>query len=248
LKPEPTLGARELLDLWSRNESLHPIDAGLAILTAAMPDHDAAALARLSLGQRDALLLAVRRATLGDGLEARDACPTCAAEVELSLSCAELSGSVGTRAGEIPWTVVRDGYCATVRVLTSLDAAAAALAGDVGAARSVLLERAVVRAERDGSPVPAASLPATVVEAISEAIAEKDSGAEITVALECPACGHNWTRLLDVIDFVRTEFADRGRRVLGDIDALARTYGWSEAEILGLEASRRAAYVELVLG
>jgi hypothetical protein len=245
---EPTLRASDLLDVWSRDASLHAIDAGVAILAAALPDHDRGALARLPLGRRDALLLAVRCATLGEVLEARDACPACGTDVDVSLPCSTLDEVTRAGGDDDRWTVERDGYTVTLRLITSLDAAAAATTGDEDAARSVLLERAVVAAERDGKPVPAAALPASVVMAISEAIAERDPGAEIILALDCPACGHAWTRLLDVLSFVRTELTDRGRRVLGDVDALARAYGWSESEILRLDGSRRAAYVAMVLG
>jgi hypothetical protein len=36
------------------------------------------------------------------------------------------------------------------------------------------------------------------------------------------------------------------RRLLREVDALARVYGWSEAAILALPATRRQAYLEIV--
>jgi hypothetical protein len=35
-------------------------------------------------------------------------------------------------------------------------------------------------------------------------------------------------------------------RLLLDVDALARAYGWSEAQVLALPPLRRAAYLQMV--
>jgi hypothetical protein len=37
----------------------------------------------------------------------------------------------------------------------------------------------------------------------------------------------------------------RARRLLADVATLARTYGWTEPEVLALSEARRAAYLRL---
>jgi len=215
-------------------------------IASAWPDRDLDAIRRMPLGERDAALLAIRRATIGDRLEVRAACPTCDAEVEVALSCTRLiSGHepVPTR-----WTLAVEGYRIALRPLDSLDAAAAAAAPDPESARSMLLARAVVRAMRGRHAVAASDLPPSVGDAISRSLGERDSGADLVLEFACPACGAEWSDSLDVASFATAELAAGGRRLLGEIDLLARAYGWGEPEILALGATRRATYVSMVAG
>ena len=238
-------GAR-LLALWERAGGHHPIDAAVDAIVAAWPDRDVDEIRRMPLGERDAALLAIRRATIGDRLEARAACPVCATEVEVGLSCAQLI--TGHRPVPAQWTLDVEGYKVVLRPLDSLDAAAAAAAPDPESARTLLLARAVVRARRGRQAVAAADLPPSVVDAISRSLGERDSAADMVLEFACPACGAGWSDSLDVATFVTAELAAGGRRLLGEIDLLARAYGWAETEILALGATRRATYVAMVAG
>jgi hypothetical protein len=238
-------GAR-LLALWESAGGHHPIDAAVDAIVAAWPDRDLDAIRRMPLGERDAALLAIRRATIGDQLDARAACPTCGTEVEVALSCTQLMTGQGS--GPARWTIAVEGYRISLRPLDSLDAAAAAAAPDPESARDVLLARAVVRAMRGRRAVATTDLPPSVVDALSRSLGERDSGADLVLEFACPACAVEWSDSLDVASFVTAELAEGGRRLLGEIDLLARAYGWGELEILALGATRRATYVAMVAG
>jgi hypothetical protein len=84
------------------------------------------------------------------------------------------------------------------------------------------------------------------VETISQALLEADPQAEIRLDFTCPACAHEWELLFDIAEFFWTELSAQAQRLLREIDALARAYGWSEREILNLPAQRRQTYLELV--
>ena len=51
----------------------------------------------------------------------------------------------------------------------------------------------------------------------------------------------------DLAAFVWAEFGAQARRLLHEVDALGRAYGWTEGEVLALGERRRAAYVDLAL-
>ena len=51
---------------------------------------------------------------------------------------------------------------------------------------------------------------------------------------------------MDVVGFFWREIQSAARRVVLEVDALARAYGWSEAAILGMSSARRNLYLELV--
>lgn len=242
--PMRSLEPADLVAIWERGAGLHSIDRALLALAAALPELDEAALAGLPLGDRDALLLELRRSTLGDRLSAHEPCPECGEQVEFDVSCAALL----ERAAPPParWTIDHAGVRLTLRPLDSRDAAAAVTAGDgVDAARALLLERAVVAAERAGRPLSVGDLADDVAAAVSSSLAACDAGAELLLDLSCPACATAWESLLDVAAFVWTELAARAERLLQDVHVLARAYGWSEGEVLALGDSRRAAYLAL---
>lgn len=236
----------ELLALWEDGARLHPIDRALRILRAVDPSRDPGSTARLPLGERDTLLLAARRAVLGDVLEAHTACPACGERSEFELSCTALIGD-GT-APPPSWRVAADGAVVTLRPLDSLDAAVAAASADVNAAYEALLSRSIVAAERDGEPLVVGNLSPELRAAISASLADHDDHAELLVDLACPACSHCWRSVLDIAGFLWAELASRGHRLLLDVHALAAAYGWREADVLALGPTRRAAYVTLVGG
>jgi len=130
------------------------------------------------------------------------------------------------------------------RLPDSRDLAAAARAGSVQEARRTLGERCVLEAHgADGGPV--AELPDGALDALAARMDEVSPGTEVSLAVACPACGAEWRAPLDVPSLVWTETAARARRLLREVDVLARAYHWSEAEILALPTGRRRAYLEL---
>jgi hypothetical protein len=237
------LSAADLVRLWERGAGLHAVDRSLHVLACALPDRDAAELARLPLGRRDALLLSVREATLGSRIEARDMCPACGERVEVELACGALASGA---APPERWPLECHGYRLVLRPLDSVDAAAAAQCRGVAAAKSTLLARAVVAADRDGQPVAVEDLPGEVASAVAASIADRDSGAELMLEFACPRCAHVWQDVLDVSSFVWVELSACAQRLLLDVHTLARAYGWSESDILSLSDARRAAYLTLV--
>ena len=138
------------------------------------------------------------------------------------------------------------GLTVKLRLPTSVDLAEAISVGDVELAREALLCRCVIEARRENMTIAANELPQEVIEEINRRMVSSDPAAEVSLSLQCPLCAHSWQALFDIAAFFWTEISAHARRLLREIDALARTYGWGEAEILGLSAARRQAYLELI--
>jgi hypothetical protein len=51
---------------------------------------------------------------------------------------------------------------------------------------------------------------------------------------------------VDIASFLWTELNVHAKRVLGEVDAFARAYGWSESEVLRMSRARRQSYLELI--
>ena len=82
---------------------------------------------------------------------------------------------------------------------------------------------------------------------ISRALDEADPCMDLALDLVCPACEHAWRAPFDVGAFLWEEVDVRGRRLLDEVHAIARSYSWSERQILELSETRRHAYLERVL-
>ena len=239
-----TLSSAMTLDLWEQGCNLHALDRALLVLGYCCPDHNHETLLDLSLGQRDRLLFELYRGSFGDALEAFTQCPECHERLEFSLSCGAFLKDGAARQAPAK-TVEIDGILFSLRAPTSRDVAAAAASATVEAAKNSLLSRcATPAAEVD---VAMGALPERTQAAIAGQIALLDPQAEVLVELTCPACCGSWQGVFEVIEFLWAEIRARARRLLQEIDALARAYGWRETDILAMSEVRRGLYVQMAM-
>ena len=206
----------------------------VTLLVRADPGASAEALLRLPLGRRNAALLDLRERIFGAELEAFAECPHCGEALELTMNLDALR----VRAPEAEADLELDGV--RFRLLDSSDVRAAASCASVEEARALLLERCILNAH-------ATELPQSVIEEIARRLEEADPQAETLIDLTCPSCGRGWQLAFDIASFLYAETDAQARRILREVHALARGYGWSEEEILSMSARRRRDYLELLL-
>lgn len=221
---EHHLSSQTLLTVWETGAARRPLDRALAILWAAGVEQGA----DLPLAARDRALLQVRAGTFGSQIEARATCPDCAAALDIALDARVLAGAL--REPDIgPEDGLGDG---PARALTSADLAQVAglPAEQVAAALRARLAGMEVRD------------PAVLDAAIEAQAAE----AELKMNMVCAECGAAWSDVLDVPAFVWAEVEAAALRLLGEVGELARAFGWTQAEVLGLSGPRRAAYLAMV--
>jgi hypothetical protein len=198
----------------------------------------------MAVGRRDILLLQIRRHTFGDRIEAYVECPDCRGGLEVAFSCETLLEGVPESAVTRS-TVEYDGIAWDLRAPNSRDMAAVAVAQDIGVAKETLFARCVQRKEAcSDNP---GSLPPGLQEIAERELAVLDPQAEILIDLTCQVCGHRWQTVFDIVAFLWREIHTRARRLLQEVDVLARTYGWTETEVLGLSEVRRRLYVHMAL-
>ena len=228
------LSAEKILALWEAGRPQHALDRALTMLLAASPGTSRDDLADLSIGERDARLLQLRHLVLGARAEGFAECPRCAERIEFPLDTAAFAQP--RELSESGHEIEVNGATVRFRLPTSRDLAETVTAPDSSRALRILVERCAGMVD----------LPNETLRAISSAMLAVDPQAEIVLNFDCPACGHDWELLFDVGEFFWTEIAAQAQRLLREIDALARAYGWTEREILSLPAQRRQTYLELV--
>lgn len=239
------LSSDQLLRVWETGRNRPPLDRILAVLAASFPEA-VEELPTLRLGRLNELLCRQRELTFGRMLDGYVECPRCGERLEFSLDQSAWEGGEEPFPPGGPLDVRESGYELSLRPLEVRDLRDAAGADDLEVARRLLAERCVTSAMRDGAAVSAALLPEPVVAAVSEALTRADPRAELLLDLECPECGLSWDSPLDMGDFLWTEIGVQARRLLREVHALARAYGWSESAILGLSEARRAEYLAMV--
>ena len=239
------LTAAGLLHVWERGQAQRPFERVVTLLAAGLPDHSWEAVAGLAIGQRDAALFALREQSMGSRLQAFAECPACKGELAFTLRTEDLRNSASADGSAGRGDVSRDGISASFRLPSSLDFADLPATSDAPAIRDRLARRCVLDAQRDGRSIDVSELPPELIDEISDAMARHDPQAEILIHLSCPACDHHWSDLFDIGAFFWTEITVMAKRLLSDVDALARRYGWREADILAMTPWRRHTYLQL---
>jgi hypothetical protein len=219
----------QLLDAWDRAASLARPWRELALLESAS-GLSANELATLSIGERDRLLLALRIGTFGNRLECETRCPSCELRLELQFDAASLLVPVSqVEPSDLEMNL--DDSIVRFRLPTS-DDIASAIDGEDLASRLVVGEIGSTARLRDR---------------MSERIAELDPQANISLDLNCGACGHRWQSEFDPAAFLFREVETYAARLANEVHLLARAYAWSEESILAMSATRRRRYLDLVL-
>lgn len=240
----PELPAPAMLEIWERAVEWHPIDRALLILQFAS-GATLQCLAELSIGERDALLLQIRRDTFGDRIESCVQCPLCEERLEFSLSCAALLAE-GSSHESLPGKIQYEGIEWQLRSPNSRDLAAALALKTrrLQDAAHVLLSRCVSRVD-GATPDLAEPWSEMPVAALAEAMSRLDPLAEIRIQQTCEACGHGWSSFFDIVGILWDDLQERCCRLLQEFDLLARRYGWTESAILQLSERRRGIYVQM---
>jgi hypothetical protein len=230
------LTSEQILRAWEAGVAARPVDRPIALLAAAGADREE--LVQLPIGERDARLLELRARTFGPTLDVVVDCPACREQLECPIEIARL---VDAPRGPQAHVLALDDGEVDVRLLDSRDLAAASDIADVDVASAYLLDASIVAVRRTGGRALSESERAD----LAGRIGELDPRADLLLDAVCPACNHAWLAPFDPSTFVFTEISAAARRLLRQVATLARSFGWTESEVLALSPTRRRAYLEL---
>lgn len=235
---------RDLLTLWEQSEGADPLGRAAVLLAAALPDIAARDQRQLTVGQRDAALLEFHGHVFGACLQGFVACPGCEDALELELAESQVQAILAAKPAHGEQVLTVGEFELHFRALTCADLDTAVDGCDPHTARLRLINRCVLDARAQGTPVEPAALPEGVLSTLAARLAECDPQAEIRVSVECPECGHAWRPQIDIATFLSAEIDSAAVRLLEDVSALASRYGWSEDDVLGMSHRRRQFYLE----
>lgn len=230
-----------LLALWERALALD------ASAREAWLANDGGVLApAATLGEQRARLLRALVPWCGHRLALRSRCPRCGDAVAFDVDPAALAAGEAAAGEELE--LDESGWEVRFRPLAPADIDAALREsgdGDEPAFVQRLLARCVLAARRDGVEQPPLGLPAEVAQRLVERLEAADPLASVAFEVACPHCAHAWQAPFDAGSALWAHVQSAAGRLLAEIDALARRYGWSEQQILSLGPTRRRAYLQL---
>lgn len=241
------LSASELLAVWENGLTCQPIQKALVLLAAACPETSVDSLARLSIGQRDLLLLNLREGIFGKQLTGIAICQSCGEKLEMTFSTDEIRVTNKIEAVEDS-SICLDGYEVCFRLPNSWDLADLDAADDLLKSRGKLLERTILSVSFGDERKPSEDLPASVKDEVIKHMGQLDPQADIRMAVSCPSCGNQWEAIFDIVSFFWREINAWAYRILREVHTLASAYGWQESDILAMNPNRRQIYLEMVGG
>jgi hypothetical protein len=231
-----------LLALWERGLGQVGSARGDALLQA-LPE---GAMRARTLGERNVRLIELHMRMFGRDLDLLSHCPACGTVAQFSADCEALAAQIPVISAAPSHRLETQGHLIEFRLPDSSDLAAALGEEAPEDFAQRLLDRCVLACTDDGASVPVRKLPVPVLDALSQRMETLDPGASVSFALDCPQCDTHWNAPLDVGQMVWQKVQAAAERLLLDIDALARAYGWTESEVLRLNPLRRAAYLQMV--
>jgi hypothetical protein len=217
------------------------LDACVLRLDDEQPGRDIAG--RMLVGDRDYLILQLRRLTFGDRILAVVDCPACGSKMDIDFDAAAIGvekGAPDTPTYEIELPA-RAGLptCAVRFRLPSGSDQEAVLGLELEMAADKLLERCLL----SSVAVPLATEEKAYVIAAME---EQAPRVELELELSCPECNHTFVQPFDTTAFFFDEIRSTAGQLLREVHLLAFYYHWSESEILSLARDRRRTYLSLL--
>jgi hypothetical protein len=197
---------------------------------------------RLLVGDRDYLILQLRRLTLGDEVQAVFRCPACDCNMDVSFDAKDVPVLFRPEAAADHSISLDSATSGTRTVRFRLPCGAdqeAVLDLDPQEAAVALLGRCVL----DCGGIP---LSVDEGDAIAAAMDRCAPQLDLELDLACPECGKQFLAPFDTTAFFLGEMKINGGQLLREIHSLAFYYHWSEAEIMDLRRDRRRAYLDLL--
>jgi hypothetical protein len=208
------------------------------------------AVRTLTVGDREALLLQLRRMTLGERIRGMLDCPApgCGERMDIEIDAGQLLlppyadvKEVYEADIEVNGTVYSVGF----RLPTGADqeAVAAEAVDNAEVAALRMLRRCVEHVKRaDGQPVD--DFPLGMAARLSALMADLDPQAELILNLNCSKCGHAFSPLLDATVYLFRELAEFSKQLYQEVHLLAFYHHWRESDILAMTPVRRHRYLE----
>jgi hypothetical protein len=209
-------------------------------------------IAEMTIGDRVALLLHLRKISFGDVAQLETRCPACQEPIASDLAISELVKHMQVQPEVDYYNIEFDEYSVWARLPCGRDQGLIAQVDNHAADATTTTpdidyDREIVKmcVTRSTPDLPK-DLTDDLVQKISTRLEALDPLANISLNMVCPVCNHSFKMPFFVEQFLFQELIMRQLQLEQEIHWLAFYYNWNENEILSLPITRRKRYVELI--
>lgn len=235
----------DLLTLWEHGRDLSLLRKTLLLLELSFPEFDSNEVAELSIGERDIKLLELRESMFGPVLMNRIDCPECRQSMEWEMKTEDLIPADYKPVNGQVFELHSGNYKINFRLPNSRDVMEV-LSENIPDAGS-LAKRCILEIRQKGNK-KLKKVPDNVIGQLNDKMEELDPAADIRMSVSCPECSCNWQARFDIMSYLWFEIDNWAIRLFRDVYTLASAFGWSEQDILSMNAGRRQLYVEMING
>lgn len=239
------LSTPELLEIWEKGIFQRPFQRALLMISAAFPEMAPGDLLSLNLGQRDSLLLSLRKAIFGPRINGITVCVKCEEHLEVAFDVDEISMDFATFPPEF-MELSKEDFEVHFRLPNSSDLMAASDCRDTKSFRHSLLKSCLLKIFKDKEESSVEDLPEVVVDEIVARMEMVDPQADLHIVLSCPVCNVEKKIAFDINSFLWSELNAWAIRTLREVHILASAYSWREIDILAMSPWRRQFYLEVL--
>lgn len=210
--------------------------AGLLLKNITHPVHQVTPelVNQIVIGDKNRLLLAIRKRTLGETIDCVNYCSRCNSEFSFELQISQLLSDLKTYPETFEITI--DTYELTLRSLTVGDLIEASKRDHP---IDTLNKRCIIKTK----PLLPQKIPEHIQGIISEALEQLDPMAEIPLDLICPECGYKFTILFDPETYFLEEFRKLIDQFYREVFLIAINTQWNKDAILSLPVYIRKNYI-----
>lgn len=232
------MNTNTILNIWDDCVNKDQIYRGVALASLALKENDTANLMEWSIEKRDTALFHIRKALFGTKFNNITHCPNCAQTMEWELSLPDLEIPIlDGMPDNLKISIDTTDYNLFVRLPNSNDL----LAND----EMRIIENCILNPDDFPDQNIDKKLP-ELVQPINDQYDKNCHASNITYKLKCIDCSHEWQGVFDILTYLWKEIDQWAKSFLNQIYLLARTFGWSETEIINMSENRRNHYLNLI--
>jgi hypothetical protein len=236
----------QLLRLWEDGLHQSLLEKTVRLLATSCDTKDVSLVSRISIGERDARLLQLREWMFGRQLKNMSACPVCGQLTEWETKTTDLRLQQWPQElAERKYSLDIKEYTVVFRLPHSGDMAKA-IADKEYRNNDRIFRDCILEVRCNEQETAKELIPDDICTAVEKRMSEEDPQADIQMKISCPSCSHEWETRFDIMSYLWTEINNWARRILRDIYLLARTFHWSEKDILSMTAQRRQLYLQMI--
>lgn len=195
----------------------------------------------LTVGDRIAIILHLRKITFGTTLYCTIQCPNCKEKLSIDLAINSLLQPANPNP-QTTYPLKFENYQLKIRPIKGSDLEDIALNQNAPNLTEKLLRTCILTAN---PPLPK-TLSNQFQAQISAKLSHLDPQADLTLNINCQLCNKTFQTSLDIEDFFFNEIISRYPQLEREIHWIAFHYHWDEKTILSLSISKRKRYVELI--